>query len=70
MKTKIDSMVYLKIQGYHYFNDYLDGGRCFGLKYYLQKYDFKNVIDIGCGTGENSTILIKDILELMTVLNV
>ena len=34
----------------------LDGGRCFGLKYYLQKYDFKNVIDIGCGTGENSTI--------------
>ena len=34
----------------------LDGGRCCGLKYYLQKYDFKNVIDIGCGTGENSTI--------------
>ena len=34
----------------------LDGGRCFGLKYYLQKFDFKNVIDIGCGTGENSTI--------------
>jgi len=34
----------------------LDGGRCIGLKYYLQKYEFKNVIDIGCGTGENSTI--------------
>ena len=34
----------------------LDGGRCFGFKYHLQKYDFKNVIDIGCGTGENSTI--------------
>ena len=24
----------------------LDGGRCIGLKYYLQKYEFKNVIDI------------------------